>query len=348
MKTEFLPQIINLKESTSIQIGPTVPYLEITNKKEILEISKIAEKQRRKVFVLGDSTNCYFSESKKLEKKYLFIKLNLPKETFYSQDSVDINSILVTAPANLNWNFLVQETVGKNLWGLENLSLIPGTVGAAPVQNIGAYGTDISNTFFSAEVFDFKRNKFLVLKNKDCKFSYRDSIFKKNKNRYIILSVTFKLSKKRKPILTYSPLNKLDKEKVSLKEIADYVIKTRKEKLPDYNIYPNCGSFFKNSKISFSQLKKLQKKFPNLVFFEELQNKKKIYKIAIAWFIEHVIKMKGVQVGNFGTYKNHSLVIVNHGGKGNSKELNKYIKLLSKKIKKECALKLEQEVNFID
>jgi UDP-N-acetylmuramate dehydrogenase len=348
MKTEFLPQKINLKESTSIQIGPTVPYLEIRDKKELLEISKIAKKDKKKVHVLGDGTNCYFSENKKLEKKYLFIKLNLPEGTLYTPNPVDKDIIFVTAPANLNWNSLVQNTVEKNLWGLENLSLIPGTVGAAPVQNIGAYGTDISKTFFSAEVFDLKKNKFLILKNKDCEYSYRNSIFKKNKNRYIILSVTFKLSQKRNPILTYSPLNKLDKEKISLREIANSVINTRTEKLPDYNIFPNSGSFFKNPKISFSQLKILQKKFPNLVFFEELQKKKKIFKIAIAWFIENVIKMKGVQVGNFGTAKTHSLVIVNYEGLGNAKELNNYIKLLTKKIKKETGLKLEQEVNFIE
>jgi UDP-N-acetylmuramate dehydrogenase len=248
----------------------------------------------------------------------------------------------VTASANVNWNSLVEETVKKNLWGLENLTLIPGSVGAAPVQNIGSYGAELKNTFFSARVYDTMKNKFLTLKNKDCKFSYRNSIFKQNKNQFVILSVTFKLSTKRKPILTYSPLKQLDKENVTVQEISELVKKTRQEKLPDYKTFPNSGSFFKNPKISNTQLKKLQKKFPNLVFFKD----GKVNKIAIAWFIENVIKMKGVVVGNFGTAKTHSLVLVNYG-LGDAKELNSYVKLISKKIKKETGLQLEQEVNFI-
>jgi UDP-N-acetylmuramate dehydrogenase len=339
---------IDLKENTSIKIGPVVKYFEVKEKQELLEISKYAKEKKLLIHVLGEGTNSYFSSNRKLlEKKYLFIKLNFPKETVFTPDPRG-SGCLVTANANTNWNSFVQQTVEKKLWGLENLSLIPGSVGAAPVQNIGAYGTDISKTFYSAEVYDIRKNKFIILKNRDCKFAYRNSIFKQNKNRYIILSVTFKLREKRNPILTYSPLNKLDQEKVSLKEIAESVTQTRKEKLPDYNIFPNSGSFFKNPKVTFSQLKKLQKKFPHLVFFEEKINKKKIYKIAIAWFIENVAKMKGVQIKNYGTAKTHSLVIVNHAGKGDAKELNNYIKNLAEKIQKESGLVLEQEVNFIE
>jgi UDP-N-acetylmuramate dehydrogenase len=238
---------------------------------------------------------------------------------------------------------LVKFTVDKNLWGLENLSYIPGSVGAAPVQNIGAYGAELQTTFVSCKVFDVIKNKFLILNKKDCKFGNRDSIFKHKKNRYIIWSVKFRLSKIRKPILSYRPLDILDKKTVSIKEIRDLIIKTRAEKLPDYQIWPNSGSFFKNPIVNARKLKELQKKFPQMVYFVE--NKK--YKIPIAWFIENVIKMKGVVIGNFSTYKNHSLVVVNHNGLGEAKELNKFIKLIEKKIEKKTGLKLEQEVNFI-
>ncbi len=332
---------INLKENTSMCIGPVVKILEISEEKELVEISKYTKKKKLKIHILGEGTNSYFENNL---QKYLFVKLNFSKEIFFKENK---NYVLATGNANVNWNTFVEETVAKNLWGLENLTLIPGSLGAAPVQNIGAYGVEIKKTFYSCKIFDTVKNKFLILKNKDCKFSYRHSIFKENKNRYIILQVTFQLSKKRNPILTYSPLNKLDKEKVSVKEISELVKKVRTEKLPDYNVFPNSGSFFKNPKISLSQLKKLQKKFPELVYFEEKNSNKKVYKIAIAWFIEHIIKMKGVLVGNFGTAKTHSLVVVNYNGKGNAKELNSYVALVAKKIKKETDLKLEQEVNFI-
>ena len=328
---------IDLKENTSMKIGPKVKFLEVSDEKQILEIAKFAKERKLKIHVLGEGTNSYFAENL---DKYLFVRLN-----FYKK--IEFKNLFATANANVNWNFFVEETVKQNLWGLENLSLIPGSVGAAPVQNIGAYGVELKKTFYSAKVFDLKKNKFLILKNKNCKFSYRHSIFKENKNRFIILSVTFKLSQKRNPILTYSPLNKLDKDKVSAKEISEIVKKVRQEKLPDYKIFPNSGSFFKNPKVSFSQLKKLQKKFPNLVYFEEKVSNKKVYKIAIAWFIENVLNMKGVLVGNFGTAKSHALVLVNYDGKGNAEELNNYVKFISEKIKKEAGLNLEQEVNFI-
>lgn len=331
-------QEINLKENTSMRIGPVVKYLEVKNEKDLVEISKYAKNKKLKIHVLGEGTNSYFAKNL---KKYLFIKLNLPTDI-----TLDPRGSRVTASANVNWNTLVEETVKRNLWGLENLTLIPGSVGAAPVQNIGAYGVELKNCFYSAQVYDTIKNKFLTLKKKDCKFSYRHSIFKQNKNRFIILSVTFKLSTKRKPTLTYSPLKQLDKENVTVQEISELVKKTRQEKLPDYKTFPNSGSFFKNPKVSASQLKKLQKKFPVLVYFEEKQKNKKVYKIAIAWFIENVIKMKGVMVGNFGTAKTHSLVLVNYG-LGDAKELNSYVKLISKKIKKETGLQLEQEVNFV-
>lgn len=329
---------IDLKKHTSIQIGPVVKYLEIRSEQELVEACKYAKSKKLKEHVLGEGTNSYFAKSL---KQYLFIKLNFSKEINLKEKA---GYVYVSANANVNWHDLVMFTVNNNLWGLENLSLIPGSVGAAPVQNIGAYGVELKKTFFTAKVYDIVKNKYVTLKNIDCDFSYRHSIFKKFKNRYIIISVTFKLSKKRNPVLTYSPLNKLDKDKVTVKEISELVSKVRREKLPDYNIFPNSGSFFKNPKISFAQLKKLQKKFPNLVFFEE----KTQYKIATAWFIEHILKMKGKKKENFGTAKTHALVIVNHDGNGEAKELNKFVKLITQKMKKDTGLVIEQEVNFVE
>ena len=139
---------IDLKENTSMKIGPKVKFLEVSDEKQILEIAKFAKERKLKIHVLGEGTNSYFAENL---DKYLFVRLN-----FYKK--IEFKNLFATANANVNWNFFVEETVKQNLWGLENLSLIPGSVGAAPVQNIGAYGVELKKTFYSAKVFDLKKN----------------------------------------------------------------------------------------------------------------------------------------------------------------------------------------------
>ena len=269
----------------------------------------------------------------------MIIKLKL----FGIRFSISKNKAIVTARANENWHDLVEITVKKGYWGLENLSFIPGSVGASPVQNIGAYGVELKDVFVSCKVFDMKENKFTVLKNKDCKFAYRYSIFKKFPNRYIILEIKLRLSKTKKSVLDYKPLDKLKARKdLEVKDISNLVIETRKEKLPDYNKFPNCGSFFKNPIINKETLSKLETKFPNIPFFTF----GKKFKVPAGWFIEYIAKMKGEKINGVGTWKNQALVLVNYENK-DIEELEDLIKIIKNKIKSETGITLEQEVNFV-
>lgn len=251
---------LNLEEFSSLKIGPKVKFVEVKNVDEIKEVVKFAKSKAFKVHVLGEGTNSFFSNNL---KEYLFIKLNFDTIEYSTKDA----SVFVHVGASVNWHTLVLDTIEKKLWGIENLSFIPGSVGAAPVQNIGAYGVELKDVFVSAKVFDTKLNKFKLLNNKACKFGYRDSIFKKHKNRYIIISVVLKLSSKPMPILTYKPLDSLKGVNPSIKEISSMIINIRKEKLPDYKLYPNCGSFFKNPIVNKSKLKSLQKKLSRYSIF---------------------------------------------------------------------------------
>jgi UDP-N-acetylmuramate dehydrogenase len=328
---------IDLKKYSSLKIGPIVKYLEIRKEEELTLISTYAKTRKLKIHVLGECTNSYFANNL---KKYLFVKLNFPQQIDYVEKE---SGVFVTANANVNWNTLVNESVERKLWGLENLTQIPSSVGAAPVQNIGAYGVELENVFYSAKVFDLVKRKFIIMKKSACEFSYRSSIFKKKPNRYIVLSVTFKLSKQRSPTLTYQPLNTLDASKVELADISNLVRATRGEKLPDYKTIPNCGSFFENPIVSKKVFSKLKAKFPEIPYYKS-GNK---YKIPVAWIIDKVLNMKGARINNIGIHEKHSLIVVNYSGLGNITELNKLINRIKVGVKKVAGIEIKQEVNYI-
>lgn len=329
---------LDLKKYSAIRIGPKIKYLEIKELSEIPEIVKLARKKKLKIFILGECTNTYFA---KVLSKYLILKLNFFGVNITRESGTTVE---IDVGASENWHGLVRYSLKKNFWGLENLSYIPGSVGAAPVQNIGAYGVELKDIFISTNVFDTKKNKFITFSKKNCQFAYRDSVFKKHKNRYVIVSVKLRLSKIPKPILNYKPLDILKiNQKVNIGQISNLVIATRKAKLPDYNKFPNCGSFFKNPIISFILFNKIQKKYPNIPFFK---TEKKI-KIPAAWLIENVAKMKGRRNKNVGTWPNQPLVLVNYKN-ATSLELNNFVKIIQKKIAKETGILLEQEVNFVN
>ena len=234
----------------------------------------------------------------------------------------------------------------KNLSGIENLALIPGSVGACPVQNIGAYGMEAKDSIISVQTIDLKSNKERSFKNKDCDFKYRDSIFKnKLKNKIIITKVTFRLNKQPINNISYGNIE-LELKKLKLspspKNIANTIIKIREKKLPDPKKIGNCGSFFKNPIISNSQFLKLQKKFPEIIHFK-LPNKK--IKISAGWLIEN-IGLKGYRKGDAGVHKQQALVIVNYG-RANGKEILNLAIRIHKKVMEHYEIQIEPEVNIL-
>jgi len=335
----MLLNAVTLSKVSSLRIGGKANYFKVNKIKDIVDAANYAKEKKLKIHVLGEGTNSYFADDL---QGYLFLKLNFKKIIRIKENK---SFAFLEVESSTNWHKLVLFTLKNNLWGIENLALIPGSVGASPVQNIGAYGVEIKNTLESVRVFDIRDGKFKTLKKDKCKFGYRDSLFKRNKNRFIILSIILKLSKVRNPILSYKPLNILkDKiDTVSQKQIVGLVIKIRKEKLPNHKKIANCGSFFKNPIIGLKDFTNLKNKFPNVVSFREGGKRK----ISAAWMVENIAEMKGYSTKNFLISPKQALVIINKKN-GSYQELNNLVEKIKEKIFKETKIVLEQEVNFIN
>lgn len=221
----------------------------------------------------------------------------------------DTGEVLVSVDAGVVWDELVNKLVNKGLRGIENLSLIPGTVGAAPVQNIGAYGVELADVLESVEVFNIEKQITEILSKKQCEFSYRDSLFKQNPNKYFILNVCLKVSAKRDFSLSYGELQSLNRNSdLSVHQVREKVISLRQAKLPDPKKLPNTGSFFKNPVVTAEQAIKLKAKFPEIVAYPQAGGR---VKLAAGWMIDQS-GWKGVRSGNVGMHSKQALVLVNY------------------------------------
>ncbi len=271
--------------------------------------------------------------------------MGIDSQTIRQSDSlISVVPVYLTAAAGENWDDVVKYAIAHGLWGIENLSYIPGTVGAAPVQNIGAYGMELRDTLTSLRAYDIQEGKFVEMTNEECHFAYRDSIFKHEKGRFVIISITLSLTQEKHSVLTYKPLDVLSiRDDVTLDEIRDVVIHTRTLKLPDYNLYPNTGSFFKNPIVSKEIGEALKASYPEIPLIAHND----AYKIPAAWLLEYIAMMKGVRVGDVGTWPVQPLVIVNYG-EATAAELNSFVAASIEKIKNEVGILLEKEVNFVE
>lgn len=307
---------------------------------ELKELLKFKKEKKLPLLVLGAGSNILFTS----DFEGITLKNELKGKRLISEDQ---NFYYVQSYAGENWHSFVEFCIENNYAGIENLSLIPGTVGAAPIQNIGAYGVELKDVFYSLEAINSETLEIENFYLNDCKFGYRNSVFKnEKKNKYIILSLTLKLNKVAKINTSYGQiedeLNKMKIKKPTIKDISKAIINIRKNKLPDPEKIGNAGSFFKNPIIDEKLFNKILKKYPKIPFFKIGKNK---IKIPAAWLIEEC-GWKGKQVNNCGVYKKHALVIVNYGGATGKEILN-----LSENIKKDVmikfGIKLEREVKVI-
>ena len=261
--------------------------------------------------------------------------------------------VFVKVGAGENWHEFVQYCIKKDWSGLENLSLIPGNTGAAPMQNIGAYGVEQEDLFWDLEAFHLKEQRVRTFTRTDCQFGYRESVFKgKYKDQFAILSVTFRLRKK--PIFHTSygaikeELDKMGVKDLSIWAISQAVINIRSSKLPDPKEIGNAGSFFKNPIISEEQYRRLKKDYPNIVGFETVAG---TVKLAAGWLIEQCgpkesVTWKGYRKGDAGCHARQALVLVNYGN-AKGKEILELSKEIQKSVKKKFEIELEREVNVI-
>lgn len=254
--------------------------------------------------------------------------------------------VFVTAEAGENWHDFVIWCISQNYGGLENLSLIPGNVGTSPIQNIGAYGVEIKDTFHQLEALDIKTGKLRVFTKEACNFGYRNSVFKNElKGQYIITSVTFKLTKNNHQFnISYGAIKAgiKDIENPTLKEISDVIIAIRTLKLPDPAKIGNSGSFFKNPVISTVAFDKLQQKYPNAPHYVISSTE---IKVPAGWLIEQC-GFKGKRFGDAGVHENQALVLVNYGN-ATGLEIYNLAQKIQQKVNETFAIHLEIEVNVI-
>jgi len=257
--------------------------------------------------------------------------------------SSDQNSTVIAVGSGVNWHEFVAWTLENNLPGLENLALIPGTVGAAPIQNIGAYGVEIADYIDYIEAFDVDKQAFVTLSKDACQFAYRDSYFKQHPQRFIVTKVVFRIPKTWQAKIHYADLAKQFEGNTnpSAEDVFLAVCKIRTHKLPDPKVIGNAGSFFQNPVIPIEQYETLLKKYAALVSYPDAPGKRRL---AAGWLIDQC-GFKGQRMGNVGVYENQALVLVNHGN-GTAQDILALAKCIQDKVRKEFGVSLEIEPNI--
>lgn len=330
----------SLKKHHTFGVDASAQYfIQISSEEELINFLQ-SEYAQLPLLFLGGGSNIFFTKN----FEGLVIQINLKG---ISEEILNDDEVLITGKAGENWHQFVQYTLEKNYGGLENLSLIPGNVGTCPVQNIGAYGVEIKDYFYSCKALNIKTLEIENFNSERCNFGYRDSFFKQNKGEYIILEVTFKLSRKNHTIKTEygaikSELINLNIEKPTIQEVSKAVINIRQNKLPDPKIIGNAGSFFKNPTISISDFEEIKKSYPNISGYEVPQG----IKIPAGWLIEQC-GWKGKQIGNVSTHHLQALVIINATGKATGQEIFDFSEAIIQSVKDKFGIILEREVNVI-
>jgi UDP-N-acetylmuramate dehydrogenase len=312
-------------------------YFAADDIKKVIDCLEYANKEHTELFVLGGGSNILFTQNFNGIVLHPVLKgIELVKE--------DSDYVYIKAYAGENWDDFVAYTVYKGWQGLENLSLIPGNVGASPIQNIGAYGVEVKDLITEVEYIQVADGVLRTLKNRDCLFGYRDSIFKKElKGKFVMISAVFRLNKNAVFKLDYGALkDEVNKRgDIIIKNVRESVIAIRESKLPDHKDLGNAGSFFKNPVVDSETYHRIKKQHPDLPEYPSGES----FKIPAAWLIQKS-GLKGVRSGNVGTHINQPLVIVNYGNATGTD-----IKLFSEHIQNTVydmfGIQLQTEVNFI-
>ena len=330
---------ISLKPYNTFGIDVTAKhFVSVSNISELNEVLSLKEFPDK--LILGGGSNMLLTK----DQNKLVIHINLKGINIISQDDA---FVMVKANAGENWHEFVLWCMKNNFGGIENLSLIPGNVGTAPIQNIGAYGVELKDTFVSCETISLSNLAMQTFLKSECHFGYRDSIFKQQKDQFIITSVTFKLTKHNHPLnMKYgtisSELDLMGIDNPTIQDISKAVISIRESKLPNPKIIGNSGSFFKNPVISKSEFEKLLQNFPDVPSYSVSDNE---VKVPAGWLIEKA-GFKGKRFGAYGVHKNQALVLVNYGGAKGS-DILKLSKLIQKTVFRLFNISIEAEVNIL-
>lgn len=307
----------------------------VKNKKDILDLLSNQKINKKPKLILGGGSNILITKN----ISGLVIHNKIKGIKIIQEDK---ESAMIQVGAGENWDDFVKWSTQHKFYGIENLSLIPGSVGAAPIQNIGAYGVELKDVFIKLEAINLTNSETQIFNKSDCLFSYRESAFKKQlKNKFIITKVFIKLKKTKKINLNYhilkEKIKQLGLKKLDSQKIREIIIEIRNSKLPNPKKIGNAGSFFKNPIINQEQLIELQKKYPEIPFF-----KKEKIKIPAAWLIEK-LNWKGYQEESCGVYEKHALILINHN-KATGQEIANLSKNIKHSVYEKFNITLEEEV----
>lgn len=332
--SEYVP----LSTHTTLRVGGTARFfVECARKEDIQNALALAQEHALPWSVLGDGSNVLACDD---AYNGVVIAIRIPGVTFVDVDE----EVFLTAGAGVSWDALVLEAALRGLWGLENLAGIPGTVGAAPVQNIGAYGAEVNDTLQEVSVLDTHTSEVRTLVRDECAFGYRDSIFKST-NQFVILSATFRLKKTAVPRIAYKDLRDAQTQGMDLStpaSIGEAVRAIRARKFPDLSLVGTAGSFFKNPTISEEAYASLKEKFEDMPGFP---NKTGV-KIPAAFILDHVLGLRGYTEGNISLFENQPLVLVAQNG-ATQKEINIFANSIATRVHDVTGITLEREVrNF--
>jgi len=337
----MIQENVSLKPYNTFGVDASARYFaDASSVEELTETLKNSNPQTPILF-LGGGSNLLLTK----DFEGLAIRLNFKGIT---EEINNENEVLVTAKAGENWHQFVIFCLEKNYGGLENLSLIPGNVGTSPMQNIGAYGTEIKDVFQSCKVLNLDTSGIEVFDLEKCRFGYRDSIFKQEgKGKYVILEVTFRLTRTVHRInveygAIQSELENLGILNPTIQDVSKAVINIRQSKLPDPNVIGNAGSFFKNPTIPLAQYETLKLKFDQIPGYPNGD----LVKIPAGWLIEQC-GWKGKQIGNVASHRQQALVIINATGTASGKEIFDFSTMIIESVKEKYGILLEREVNII-
>ena len=333
---------INLQPYNSFGFNATAKYfVEINDARELDRLFRTPEYKKEKHLILGGGNNIL------LTKEFFDGIVILMNNKGIKSVADEGNKVIVRAQAGEDWPEFVRKMVEKGLYGVENLAHIPGTVGAAPVQNIGAYGMELKDSFVKCEAVNLETGKKRTFDNKECVFGYRSSIFKTMlRGQYVITSVDFQLLKQADLKLDYGNirnyLSEHDMEQPTLLQLHDAICAIRDAKLPDPRRIGNAGSFFKNPVIKAEQFEALKQQYPDIPHYEEPNDK---VKVPAGWLIEQA-GWKGWHDEHVGVYEKQALVLIHLGG-GTGKDIVDLAKKIQDSVEAKFGIAITPEVNFV-
>lgn len=329
---------IPLSSLTTFRIGGPARYVvDCASVEDVQEALEFAKSVGLPLIPLGQGSNLLASDS---ETSAVIARISIPGIVWGEEE----NDVFVEVGGGVSWDSLVTEACGRDLWGIENLAGIPGTVGACPVQNIGAYGSDVAQTIVWVEAYDTERSTIQRFSNSECLFGYRESLFKR-KSVFIIMRVCFRLTKNGEPKIEYADLTTARMEGVVLDsplQIAEAVRDIRSKKFPDLTLYGTAGSFFKNPTISTEEYEVLKLKYEGLPGFAV----EKGIKIPLAWILDHVLALRGYTLGPVFLFHTQPLVLVANPG-ATAEDVETLAREVSKKVFEATSITIEREVRSL-